>query len=327
MKQLITETLRRLRCGERTVLCTVLRVEGSSPRGPGARMAVFADGSALGTVGGGAVEQQAILYARQLLTQSCSDYREYLLYPNGGEDIGMVCGGRTLLGFACLLPDNVAQVQTLAALEAALAARRSVWLETTYAGGAAALRAIYEDLHAEQRLPRQPELRQTAEEIVFLEPFRCEERVFLFGGGHVGTALVPALAAIGFSVTVYDSRPDFAVPERYPAATNVVIGSFEDVLSRVSPGEQDYAIVMTPGHGADYTVLRQLLGLPLRYLGCIGSRKKVAFVNGLLREDGFSEADVARIHAPIGLPILAETPEEIAVSIAAQLILCRHGGE
>ena len=139
-------------------------------------------------------------------------------------------------------------------------------------------------------------------------------------------ALVPALYAVGYAVTVYDSRPALADPARWPQAERVLCGPFEEAFSGLEIGPADSIVVMTPGHRADYQVLRQALRTPAGYIGCIGSAKKVAYVNGCLKADGFSEAEIGRIHSPIGLPILAQTPEEIAVSITAQLILHRHGG-
>ena len=156
---------------------------------------------------------------------------------------------------------------------------------------------------------------------IYTEPLGRNYRVYIFGGGHVSAALVPVLLPLGFPVTVFDSRPELAVPERFPGA-EVLLGDFNDFSGRLTITEQDYAVVMTPGHEMDLEVLRQVLNSPATYVGCIGSRKKTAYVNQKLREEGFSEEDLARIHAPIGLPIQARTPEEIAISIAAELI--RH---
>ena len=105
----------------------------------------------------------------------------------------------------------------------------------------------------------------------------------------------------------------------------MLCGPFEALLPEVQIAPEDYFVVMTPGHKADLAVLRQALRTDATYIGCIGSAKKVAYINGQLRQEGFSEAQIARIHSPIGLPIGAQTPEEIAVSIAAQLIQHRHG--
>ena len=154
----------------------------------------------------------------------------------------------------------------------------------------------------------------------YIEPLARAGRVYIFGGGHVGCALVPVLAAVGFRVTMYDNREELAKPERYPAADEVIFGSFADISGKVTLTADDYAVVMTPGHQADHEILSQVLRSDATYIGCIGSRGKVAKTRERLRADGFTEAEIDRVHAPIGLPILAETPEEIAISIAAEMI-------
>ncbi len=327
MKQLINRTLQRLNAGERVVLCSVLQSDGSAPREAGAKMAVFADGSTLGTVGGGALERLAGLYALELLKAGRSGTKRYVLRPNKQEDIGMVCGGDVLLGFQCLRPDSAAELAALTELAAALDRVCSAWLRTAYTEDGAEMSVITrEDVHGDgQRLPDVPTVSLTRDGTVLLEPVSKRYMVYLFGGGHVGRALVPVLASVGFPVTVYDARPEFAVPERYPLAARVVQGPFEDI-SGVEIRPEDYVVVMTPGHKADYEVLAQALRTEAAYIGCIGSARKAAFVNQRLLEAGFTQADLARIHSPIGLPILAQTPEEIAVSITAEMILQRRGG-
>ena len=108
--------------------------------------------------------------------------------------------------------------------------------------------------------------------------------------------------------------------ENYPMASEVIFGSFSDISGKVALTANDYAVVMTPGHQADYEILSQVLKSSATYIGCIGSRTKVAKTRERLKGDGYTEEDIARVHAPIGLPILAETPEEIAISIAAEMI-------
>src|SRR5699024_7785109 len=148
--------------------------------------------------------------------------------------------------------------------------------------------------------------------------------VYLCGAGHVGLALVHLLALAEFPVVVYDQRP--APPDGIPEAVRVVQGPYEDALSRLEAiGPEDYVVIMTPGHQGDYEILRQVLRTPARYIGCIGSRRKIAATRERLLADGFSEADFARVHAPIGLDIGGETPQEIALSVAAQLVACRAG--
>ena len=155
---------------------------------------------------------------------------------------------------------------------------------------------------------------------IYVEPLCHAGSVYIFGGGHVGRALVPVLATVGFRVVMYDNREELAKKENYPMASEVIFGSFSDISGKVALTANDYAVVMTPGHQADYEILSQVLKSSATYIGCIGSRTKVAKTRERLKGDGYTEEDIARVHAPIGLPILAETPEEIAISIAAEMI-------
>ena len=133
------------------------------------------------------------------------------------------------------------------------------------------------------------------------------------------------LRYVGFEVTVYDNRSELASPAHFPTAHEIVVGDFRRIFDKVSLTADDYAVLMTPGHQADYEILEQVLRTPATYIGCIGSRKKVALTRERLAAAGFSQQDIDRVRAPIGLPILAETPEEIAISVAAEMI--RHRAE
>ena len=157
----------------------------------------------------------------------------------------------------------------------------------------------------------------------YVEPLTTAGFVYIFGGGHVAQELVPVLAHIGFAPVIVEDRLDFARKELFPEAANTVVGSFSDIGARVSISKDDYVVIMTRGHQADFEVLRQALLTRATYVGVIGSRSKIATTNKRLLEAGIPEAELSRIHAPIGLPILGETPAEIAISIAAELILHR----
>lgn len=152
------------------------------------------------------------------------------------------------------------------------------------------------------------------------------DRVFLFGGGHVARALVPILALADFSVLVWDDRREVLAPERFPDAAALRCGPYGGALADLPPvAADDYVVVMTQGHQADVEVLAQVLKAPARYIGCIGSRSKAAEVRERLLAAGFTQAAVSRIHSPIGLPVGGKSPGEIAVSVAAELVACRHG--
>ncbi len=144
--------------------------------------------------------------------------------------------------------------------------------------------------------------------------------MYLFGGGHVGQALAPMLAQVGFRVVVFDSRQELARPELFPGVERVVQGDFSHLDRQVSPTAGDYVVVMTPGHQNDLEVLTQVLPQKPFYVGCLGSRKKGAFLRAELARRGIAQEQIDAIRLPIGLDLGGETPAEIAVSVAAQLI-------
>ncbi len=161
---------------------------------------------------------------------------------------------------------------------------------------------------------------------VFLDPLPVAEKLYVFGAGHVARAVVPMAKAVGFCTIVIDPRSQLADPGRFPTADEIVVEDFVPFAEGMEPGPDAYVVVVTPNHEYDEEVVRAVLGKPFRYVGMIGSRQKVATVIGHLREFGFAESQIESLHSPIGLDIGAETPEEIAVSILAELVECRRKG-
>lgn len=150
--------------------------------------------------------------------------------------------------------------------------------------------------------------------------------LFIFGAGHVSQPTARMAADVGFRVVVADDRAAFANRDRFPFADEVlVLDDFETALSGLTLEADSFVVIVTRGHRYDKTVLAQALATPARYVGMIGSRSKRDAIYAALRAEGAGDADIARVHSPIGLSIGAETPEEIAVSIVAELIACRAG--
>jgi xanthine dehydrogenase accessory factor len=162
---------------------------------------------------------------------------------------------------------------------------------------------------------------------VFLEPLNPAPQLFIFGAGHIGQVLCQIVKTMEFNVTVIDNRPDFANRERLPLADEVVAGEYGAVLKDLPFNDNTYGIIVTHKHSHDLEVLRGCISKPYKYVGMIGSRKKVDAILTELREDGVSEEILATIHAPIGLEIAANTPPEIAISISAELVVVRNGGQ
>jgi xanthine dehydrogenase accessory factor len=160
---------------------------------------------------------------------------------------------------------------------------------------------------------------------VYIEPIEPSPELYVIGAGHVGTCLAQLAQEVGFHVHVIDDREKFANRERFPAATEVVTEDITGWLGRTSLTSHAYVVIVTRGHTNDLEALRALAPRELRYLGLIGSRAKVARIYDALRTEGIAAEHLNRVHAPIGLDIGAVTPQEIAVSILAELIAVKHG--
>lgn len=158
----------------------------------------------------------------------------------------------------------------------------------------------------------------------FIKEFKLASTAYIFGGGHVAYALEPVLRHVDFRTVIIDDRQEYANPERYPhAEKTIVVENFDHAFDNIETDEDSYIIIVTRGHRGDLQVLRQALKKPHAYLGMIGSRRKNRLLYDTLLEEGFKEEDFEEIYSPIGLPIGSETPEEIAISIVAEIIQVR----
>lgn len=187
------------------------------------------------------------------------------------------------------------------------------------------MRKEFQDILTAVQEGREADLVRTVNGQPVVRRFLPPERLVLLGGGHVSLALYEAARKVGFAVSVADDRPAFASYTRFPEAREVVCDSFENALPRLHIGAGDFVCVLTRGHKDDVTCMKYLLqGNEPRYLGMIGSHRRVKGLFDLLAEEGFDRDRISRVHAPIGLSIGAVTPAEIAVSILAELIAVRH---
>jgi xanthine dehydrogenase accessory factor len=161
---------------------------------------------------------------------------------------------------------------------------------------------------------------------IMIEVVEAPATLVIVGGGHIGRSLCRIAAEVGFSVTVIDDRPEYANQERFPEADRVICDDFEDTLVALPSDSNTYFVLVTRGHKQDEISLRTVLTKPWAYLGMIGSKRRTGAVLLHLEEDGYPSHLLDRVHTPIGLDIGAETPEEISVSIVAELIMVRRGG-
>jgi xanthine dehydrogenase accessory factor len=299
MQSLLEEIVRRCGAGEAVALCTVVGARGSTPQSAGARMLLMADGRQVGTLGGGCVEAEVRSQAFKILADKQSRLLSFKLDHDYGWDDGLICGGSMDI-----------YVQTLAGREAARPFELAI--EALRGGKNSMLEIEYED---------QERMKKKYSEVI--EP---PAKLVIAGAGHVGQALARIAAELEFDVTVIDDRADCASEDRFPKA-NRVVGDIETELRRWPIDGQTYVVIVTRGHRHDGKALGAVIGSKAKYLGLIGSKRKVKTIFEDLATQGAGIEKLINVHAPIGLEIGAVTVPEIAVSIAAELVAVRRGHE
>jgi xanthine dehydrogenase accessory factor len=336
MKTLIHTLLDILGQGRKAALATILTHDGSTPRTSGSRMLVLDDGTIRGTIGGGLVEAEAITRARSLMEQGRHAIVAFRLNDRVRESLDMVCGGSLTVFIETPGPESLALYR---ALEREIREGRPCRRVTEASGpdDDLSLRPGLEGtnglLAGEDLVPASlagsglesvdgaPRVVRFGDRRLILEPVEIVKTLFLFGGGHVSQAVARIGAMLEFRVVVVDDRAEFATSERFPDAAECrVVETFPEFFGPVAVDGDGYVVILTRGHLHDQTVLAHALKTPAVYIGMIGSRSKRDRIYANLLEQGFSRADLDRVHSPVGLEINAETPAEIAVSIAAELV-------
>ncbi len=242
--------------GEAAVLCTVVDARGSTPRHEGTKMLVYADGSFIGTVGGGEIENQVKQEAREALKDRKTRLLKYTLVDPKRGDVG-ICGGQ---------------------------------ME------------------------------------VYVEPIIPKMTLVVIGAGHVGRQVVFLAHWLGYRVIVVDDRPEFATPESMPDADEYITADMADLPDKITINEFTSIVATTRGGDVDIAGLGPLLDTDAGYIGVIGSRRRWEFTKKGLIAKGVDPEKFKRVHSPIGLELQAETPEEIAVSIIAEVMMAANRG-
>jgi xanthine dehydrogenase accessory factor len=296
--ELLEEISRRSLHCDPVALCVVVRTRGSTPQQAGAAMLVLRDGSTIGTLGGGCVEAEVRIRAQRLFDAPKRQLLQFQLNQDYGWDDGLVCGG--VMDIAVQIVASQSDAEFSRKILDDLAADRV---------GTLAIEAIDEK----------------NETNVFEIEIPPTPRLVIAGAGHVGTSLAAIAAAIDFRVTVIDDRPDYATPARFPRAA-CIVGDIQTELTRCAIDRQSYVVIVTRGHRHDAEALAAVIRSPAKYLGLIGSKRKICQIFQDLLQQGVTVEQLERVHAPIGFEIGAVTPAEIAVSIAAELIAVRRIG-
>jgi len=277
-------------------LCVIVAARGSTPQPVGAMVCVDQAVCITGTLGGGCVEADVRRQAHQCLSQCTSRVATFALDHDFGYDDGMLCGGQMDVAIAVYSKaDETAELRDA--------------LQKIDSGNSAEipLRIFREEKNIEYQVR-----------------VEAPPKLVIVGGGHIGRLLAEMMTPLGFRVSVLDDRYEFANSQRFPSPIVPVKCDIVATLEKWAIDANTYVVIVTRGHKHDEAALKAILNSRARYLGMIGSRRKIQVIFDDLRHDGATDDQLARVHAPIGLDIGAVTAGEIALSIAAQLVSVRR---
>lgn len=297
---MIEDVLRKVadevEAGRPVALCAIVARRGSAPQPAGTLVCVDHATRMTGTLGGGCVEADVRQKAFHCLSVGIGRSMTFVLDHDFGYDDGMLCGGQMDIAVAVHSPTND--------MSAIVGALRQL----------------------DRGLPAEIPLRISGEsgDVEYCIRIAATPKLVIVGGGHIGRVLAQLSVPLGFLVTVLDDRQQFANPDRFPPPMTPIAGDIAKVLKEWPIDANTYIVIVTRGHKHDETALRSVLGSPARYIGMIGSRRKIRVIFDDLKHEGAADSQLARVHAPIGLKIGAVTAEEIALSIAAELVSIRR---
>jgi len=342
MKELFADLDRWQQQGDEIAIATLVRVRGSAPRQPGARMCLTRDGRMAGSVSGGCVENDVVERALLVLDSGEPVVATYGVDDDEGLEVGLSCGGsidvlieRFDATEAWRALRRAVEKDERAALAIALAPASLVGRKLAVLGDGRTVGSI--DEASDQRLVA--EARQLLREggtraltlphlggggKVFIEAFLPPQRLFIVGATHTAVALARMAKLLGFRVTVIDARRAYATRERFPEADELRPVHPAEVLDEARLDASSYVVILTHDPKFDLPALARALNSEVRYIGAMGSRGTHQRRKAALRRQGFTEDDLARVRAPVGLDIGGRTPAEIAVAILAEMLAVRN---
>lgn len=350
MRQIYHTLLEQIRSGSRIVLATVVHTAGSTPQKPGSSAIFSEDGLLAGTVGGGMLEEEIRHIAESTLISGISDHFYFNLEGEPGSE-GSICGGEAVV---LVDADPAAHVDSLEQMEKSLAGRTGGFLFTGVSHShdqGRTIRRLWISRNGVNDFPADADkafkklvkahldqaekdgftevdlssLTDHAVEMAYLEHISPLPQLVIAGAGHVGRALTHLGSLLSFEVTVIDDRPEFASAEQVPDADHLMVRHPGAALKEFDPGPDTYIIIATRGHALDGEALKSCIGSGAAYIGMVGSRRKAEQMKKQFLQEGWATEDQwSSIYTPVGLPLGSRTVEEIAISIAAQLVEVRN---
>ncbi len=349
MESIYLEIVKALEKKEKLALATLINRVGSAPRTVGAKYLIRTDGRTIGSIGGGCVEAEVWQGAQEVIREEKGKIFHFNLTSEQLAEGGLICGGNIDIFLEPLKEEflNIYQeimrikqkggsaiLATLISSEEGFPKRDGTKLLIKTSGERVGSLLGVEELEEEilkegkglliERKPKVLVFPSGDKKLeVLLEPIVSEPTVFLFGAGHISQQVAPLAKKVDFKVVVLDDRDMFANRQRFPEADEVIVTEFETSFDHLSIDDTSYIVIVTRGHLFDGLVLEQAIKTNARYIGMIGSKKKIKTLFDHLIKKGIPREDLNRVRAPIGIDINSETPEEIAVSIVAELIKVR----
>ncbi len=349
MEEIYSAIVKALEKKEKIALATLIARVGSAPRAVGAKYLIKGDGTSVGSIGGGCVEAEVWQAAQKVMEIKEGRVLHFDLTAEQLAEGGLICGGNINIFLEPLSEDFLNIYQEAARIKAkggsAILATLISLDGAFYKGeGSKALVKtsgekigfLPDGFELEKKIlseagvllkEKKPKVlacgSKNRKAEVLVEPVFSEPTVYLFGGAHVSEQVAPLAKGVHFKVVVIDDREVFANRSRFPEADEVIVSEFERCFDQLNIDDSSYIVIVTRGHLYDGFVLEQAVKSDARYIGMIGSKKKIRTLYQNLMEKGMKKEVLSRVHAPIGIDINSETPEEIAVSIVAQLIILR----
>lgn len=315
MENIWSFMLGKIEAGFRLILVVVIEVRGSSPGKKGFKMAISSDGESYGSIGGGPMEYQLKeLALKELHSNGKRAFLKNQIHAaDAGEDAsGLICAGSQNHTFFVFDKENLNLLRTIhTSIE-----RGNGGLLSLSPGGVSFTEGL-------AGLPVK-ETSTEPENWHYEEHLTPVETVFIFGGGHISIPMSEVCRMLGFRVIVLDDRENLPTMEENVFAHQKRHIDYNKAIEEIPFPQTAYVVIMTVSHASDQLILSQMVHLPLKYLGMIGSRNKVKTIFENLRVQGISDERLQEVHSPMGIPIKSETPAEIAVSIAAEVIQVKN---
>jgi len=341
-----SEIISALESEERVMLATIISTSGSTPASAFSKMLIKNEGNvSVGTVGGGCLEGDVLVAAKKLYHSEKAEILSFHL--NEDEFVqGLICGGTVDI---LIEPISAKHHELFEKLKASRDQGEDAVILTQIGSGGKIIwknmtraESVFKDDPREDEVGRNMKMERVRENMrtvlrrnqtqrhknadgeIILEPVMGSPSLVVFGGGHVSKYICECSSRAGFRVTIVDDRKEYANPQRFPEAVCTIAGDFLEVFAGLTVKPSTYIVIVTRGHRSDEEILEQAVKTPAKYIGMIGSKRKVLTTYEHLLERGVSIQALKRVHAPMGIEIGATTAEEIGVSVVSQLIAVRR---